>query len=179
MAGRDPRFVQSADPNLVADAVSDLDLVGQVGDYLGFTDTILPVYLIAQRQAFQLNVASPAFRSTDVFTAGVITGAAGNTIHADTGQLPAGIYDVQVKIQMTSGLVGPVTIATQHRDAANAATLADLGVNLVGTAMDFPRHIDFNFGYELGVDERIRILNLTAIGAGNLSYAVIFARIRG
>ncbi len=177
MAEIDPNKPQATDPVTVADLARVLSIRGSLG-VLDVLDVIIPTISVGSLAPISVTVLEPAFRSSDVFSAGVQTNAAANTVHADTTGLPTGTYDVRFTISPTTGLVGPVEFDIEHRNAANAANLAVLGRVLMGTAVDFARTFQMSIGYELVQGERLRILNLTGMGAGNLSYADIYARIR-
>lgn len=167
-----PGTPEVTDPVLIADLLQFLSVRGSLGR-LPLADVVLPVINLGDVRTTAVDVRSPAFRSTDVFSAGKQTAAGANTIHADTTALAAGVYDAMVSVSTTfsSGNLGWLV---QHRDAANAATLAEWPM----TQIRGNSGIVYSFGYELGVNERLRILNDIAISAGEASCAFIFARVR-
>ena len=95
MAGRNAAQPQVIDDKFVDDMVRDLKVVGSVG-VLNVADGIIPVYLLGQRTAFQLNLATPAFEAANTFSAGAQTGTTAGQIMADTLVLPAGQYDIEL-----------------------------------------------------------------------------------
>lgn len=172
MAERDPNLPQSADPELQADLVRLLRVQGPLG-MLNVLDVVIPTVSMGQVVPLNVQVRQPSFRSTDVFSAGVQTAAAANFVHADTGALAQGIYDVfyYISINATNSPEWQV----QHRDAANAANLA---VWSRLRRRDVGGPLEQTFGYEFGTDERLRILQTTNFDPGVRSNAVIFARRR-
>lgn len=95
MAERSATRPQVIDDKFVDDMVRDLSVVGSLG-VLNVADGILPVYLLGQRSAFQLNLATPAFDASNTFSAGAQTGTTAGDIMADTLVLPAGQYDIEL-----------------------------------------------------------------------------------
>ncbi len=166
MAPRDPNKVQLDFPVLVADLIDQLSLTGAVG-VMEFSDVVTPVFLIGSR-GITFGSLLPDFASTEI-TFGSAVSPAINAVIADTGQLPAGTYDLfaSVSVAGNSGIGG--VIALQHRDAANAATLATiLAIQMTGTnlqsAIDLPP-----IGYQIGLNERIRCFQ---VGPGNVTGGV-------
>lgn len=176
MAELDPTKPQVTDPVTVADLARLLSIRGSLG-VLDVADIIVPTISVGSLAPISVAIRQPAYRSTDVFSAGVLTAAAAGAIQADTTALPAGTYDVQLYMLPSAGLVGPLEMEVQHRDAADAATLA-VWTFLIGSGVDGAGRQDQNFAYELANNERLRIVNIGALGAGDLTFAVIFARIR-
>lgn len=176
MAPRDPSQVQLDFPELIADLIRQLRLTGTVG-VLELLDQVRPVYIVAQREgALAITVTPPIFSSADI-TSGSANASAANAIIMDSGPLPAGDYDVfgSLSIRGTSTVNGPC--ALQHRDAANAVTLATLlQVSFDGGALlndlDLPPIV-----YTLGLNERLRVQNLSGAVVGIIS-GVIAHRIR-
>lgn len=176
MAIRDPTRPQLDFPALVAELITQLRLTGQVG-LLDFSDQVVPVFLIGSR-GIDFGSEAPTFRSASVF-AGAATDPAAETVVADTGQLPAGTYDVQSAISFVGSFAIPpsAAISLQHRDAANLATLATLLIlpafNLVvSLATELPQ-----IGYVLAVNERMRITTGGAAFVGGMT-GTIFVQIR-
>jgi len=175
MGELDPSIPQVNDPELEADLIRVLSVVGRVGK-LRVADIVIPTVSLGNVVQQTVEVRQPAFTSSNIFSAGAQVAAAINTVHADTTALAAGTYDVKIIIRAGAALFAMV-FQVQHRNAANTANLAqwdfvpegDNGSILVANE---------TFGYELGLNERIRILNLTAMTAGRASVATIFARRR-
>jgi len=159
--------------------IRDLEVVGEVPD-LEIVPAILPVIVMGTVLQQTVRVVEPAYRSTDVFSQGVLVAPANGTTIAGTGALPAGIYDVMIEIS-ASLLSGAGAIATiEHRDAADATTLAEWSHLLSHdaapvTAFIIPR---YSFGYELAQDERLRIQATGFSAATTRIVGTIFARIR-
>jgi len=171
MADPDPSVPQVNDPELEADLIRSLGLVGQVGK-LNFLDVVVPVVVLADVRTPTVEVSQPQFRSTDVFSNGKQLAAPINTVLADTGQLAAGTYDILI---ITSGAEtdGRLAHLVEHRDAANAATLMTFAITDTGGQGIVGNQ--YTFAYEFGADERLRILNDIAYGANLAASATIFA----
>jgi len=102
MARRNAAQPQVIDDKFVDDMVRDLKVVGSVG-VLNVADGIIPVYLLGQRTAFQLNLATPAFEAANTFSDGAQTGTTAGDIMADTLDLPAGQYDIELLLDGDHG----------------------------------------------------------------------------
>lgn len=174
MAEPDPGKPQVTDPDTVADLIRLLAIRGTIG-FLDVADIVIPTVSLGSVVQQTVRVDQPAFRSTDVFSAGQKSGAGVNTVHADTGQLPAGTYDL---ILLIAGLdtVSRTQWVVQHRNATNAANLMTFPLD--GASKEAASTWDIRFGYEVAVNERLRVLNVIAFAAGQKSAATIFARIR-
>jgi len=176
MPPRDPRITQLDNPELVAALIADLEIIGQVG-LLGFIPEVSPVFIVGSR-GLSINNEPPAFQSAEIFD-GAVFAPAVNTVLADTGQLAAGIFDIFANIS-SAGVATAGTgasIALEHRNAANNATLAvllQIAVTTVGNNNwgNLPQT-----GYTIAQDERLRAIVLTQAisGAGTAS---IGARLR-
>ena len=173
MAEPDPTIPQITDPTTVADLVRFLQVRGDLG-LLNLADIVIPTVSLGSVVEQSIQVRSPAFRSIDVFSAGLLVAPAINTVMADTTGLAVGVYDVRYAVSTTEG--GRMTAAWEHRNAANAANLATVPLMLASGTGQFSWQQDF--AYEIGQGERLRIIN-TIAGAGGESWAAfIFARIR-
>lgn len=172
MADPDPNTPQVVDPERVVDLTRLLQIRGPLG-VLNVLDTIVPVVNMGDVVARSVEVRPPFFTSTDIFSAGLQTAAPINFVHADTGPLAEGIYDIQLQIPATATTGNSWNI--EHRDAANTAALAVWNAILItGTGGVLAQ----TFAYEFAINERLRIINLGAFAAGELSVAHIFARRR-
>jgi len=179
MAQRDADAVQLDFPQLTADLIRELRLTGTLG-LLGFSDQVAPVYIVASREgALTVRVDAPVFESGEVFDGG-LTNAPANTVFSDTGQLPAGNYDIwgQISAAGQAG-VGPHTsIELQHRNAANNATLAILLQCSVKIVVDmFSSAALPHMGYQLGLNERLRCIIVGSTYVGFIA-TTIAARLR-
>lgn len=172
MAEEDPNTPQAVDPETATNLVRLLQIRGPLG-VLNVLDTIIPVVNMGDVVARTVAVLQPSFRSTDVFSAGKQVGAPAATVHADTGPLAEGIYDVLLQIPETTNT--SIVWDVEHRDAANAANLAVWSTIISGTTGG---RFKQRFAYEFAANERLRILNEGGVAAGVTSVAFIFARRR-
>jgi len=168
MAGRDADRPQLDFPQLTADIIRQLRLTGQLG-LLEFSDQVAPVYIVAQREgALSFTVAAPVFESAEVVDL-TVTNVVANAILADTGQLPAGDYDIYGAASQAGLSGGDGALELQHRDAANAATLA---VVMVLTLQNATGKSQVNLpliGYQIGLNERLRWQNTGGTANGSTS----------
>lgn len=157
MAPRDPDRVQLDFPQLVADLIRQLRLTGTVG-LLELTDQVTPVYIVAQREgALNITTSTPLFTSANMFD-GTLTNPIANTVIFDTGQLPAGDYDLFAQISVSGR--GPILASSavlEHRNAANAVTLAILSHIPFGIVEQFSQNTLAPMRYTLALNERIRM----------------------
>ena len=149
-----------------------LTIRGQMG-VLGVSDIVVPTVSLGQVGTTFLIAAPPAFRSTDIFSAGVQIAPAVNTIMADTLALAAGTYDVRVEITSEDELIDWVL---EHRNSANSANIG--AVSYLTKATDGGWFINPAFGYELGTNERLRLRLNDAGTVGQESLGTIWARRR-
>lgn len=173
MAPRDPSKAQLDFPQLIADIIEQLQLTGQLG-LLDFSDVVVPVYLIAQRDAI---VASqgPSFASAEIFS-GSVLGPANSTIIVDTGPLPAGTYDCIFGMSYTAfGATSEFIL--QWRNAANAADLATWPVRMSNLAEEVANIGPFTTALEISLNERLRWF-VTVGNAGGALSAFIMAAAR-
>lgn len=166
----DPTQAIVTDEEIVAGLARLLRTRGPLGA-LNVVPAVLPTVQIGALQDVVVTARSPLFRFSDSFGAAIFTNAAANTVHADTTALPAGDYDLLFQIHCEAA---NIQFNIQHRDAANALT-AMSWLLILGPTVDF---LTVPFAYTLGTDERLRILNIAATGAGNRSTAKIWARLR-
>jgi len=173
MADVDPTKPQINDPELEADLIRTLSIVGPLGK-LEVIQAVLPTISMGNVVQQTVDVLQPAFRSTDIFSNGFIVAAPVNTVHADTGGLAAGVYDVQAHI--SNSAVTDQSWEIQHRNAANTANLARF---LYRTVANTGTSVYITIGYEIAVNERLRTLNTaTAFAVGEISVTNLFARRR-
>ena len=171
MAEPDPRTPQAVDPEVTANLTRLLQIRGPLG-ILNVLDTIVPVVSLGDVVTPSVIVREPFYTSTNVFSAGIQNAAPPNIVHADTGPLAEGVYDLQyfISIEDTPAILW----AVEHRNAANSANLAIWRLLTASTG----GKVEQSLGYEFAFNERLRILNLNPGPAGVDSVAVIFARIR-
>ena len=84
---------------------------------------------------------------------------------ADSGPLPAGLYDFQIHLVCSDTPAPGRGMVIEHRNAANAATLKDLGGAVPETAVDL-----YIKNYRLALNERVRIIAGTAAGIAASMY---------
>jgi hypothetical protein len=92
--------------------------------------------------------------------AGVVTAATAAQVIADTGPLPAGTYLVVVSTMCSGVGAAGKHVQTEHRNAANAATLAVKGGTTYGSQSEkiFERVV-------VALNERIRVVQSAVVGA--------------
>ena len=178
MAETDPNTPQVVDPELTVDLTRLLQIRGPLG-VLNVLDTIVPVVNMGDVVTRTVTVLQPAFRSSDIFSAGLVILPAAGAILADTGALAEGTYDIAVT--MAGGiLLANARVDLEIRNAANTANLAvwthlyggfGSGFNQVGWS--------YTFALDLALNERLRAINIVAVITGAESaHATIFARRR-
>jgi len=152
MPDRDPAKVQLDFPQLTADLISQLQLVGVIG-LLDFQTSVQPTFIVGSR-GLTITQEKPLYLPAEIFQEEVINPAV-NAIFADTGQLPAGDYDIQAWLSVSQTVGLDNSIQLQHRNAANTATLTSWFMFVtVGTTNNL--HVDFSL--RLADDERFRVL---------------------
>lgn len=167
MPPRDPSKTQLDNPELLAALISELQIIGQIG-LIDFVPAVNPVFIVGSR-GLSINVEPPVYQSAEIFS-GATQAPAVNAIIADTGALPAGDYDIFCNIA-GSGISAAVfsAITLQHRNAANAATLATLLATSHNASGNVPVFGSLPLtGYQLALDERLRVIMLL----GNLTGGV-------
>lgn len=179
MPPRNPRSVQLDFPQLTADIIQELRLLGTIG-LLDFKPEIQPVYIVSARGG-SLDVISsqPVFTTAEIFSDQTANPAI-NAVLATTGALPAGDYDVKaICTWATTGApAANPTFDFQHRDAADAVTLARVPFAAVlDTVSTTSGVLVIDYATTLATNERLRWQALTAIAVGN-SGTVIMARRR-
>lgn len=181
MARRDGTRPQVDFPQLIADVIDQLNVRGPLG-VLDLSDQVIPAFIIGSRAgSLQVTVTPVNFASAAVFH-GASTTPAANTVIVDTGALPAGDYDVLSHISSGANLVATAGVCIlEHRNAANAATLATLlSVSIAQTSTaEGPNGSELPLiGYTLALNERLRVVSPAFnVNAGSIS-ASIFAQRR-
>lgn len=170
MPPRNPNAVQLDFPQLVADIIEQLNLTGTVG-LLDFSPEVVPVYLAAARSGVFNIAEQPTFLSAGIFSNQQIAAAA-NTVLLDTGQLAAGVVDVKAG-QTNIGDTNSGIVSLQHRNAANAATLAEWFSPRIN-ATPHGDVLPLTMSLTLATNERLRwILDATAMSGGSRSCSYI------
>jgi len=177
MAERDASKVQLDFPQLTADIIRQLNLTGTLG-LLDLNTEVRPVYIVASRAgALTVESTGVVFSSAEV-TFGEAVNPGINAVIADTGALPAGTYDIQAQISLNGNnlaATGPARL--EHRNAANAATLATLMSVGLAAVLNLDSPWLPLMGYTLALNERLRILSPSVAMVGSMS-GTIFARLR-
>ena len=176
MAEVNPNVPQAVDPEVLVDLTRLLQIRGPLG-VLNVLDTIVPVVSLGNVVTPTITVLQPAFRSTDVFSNGIQINQAAGTVLADTGQLPAGVYDLLIQMAGDNNEANQ-RIAFEHRNAANSANLATWDYLLHMNVDDTKSWGPFPLAYELENNERIRLVQIAAGQVLRSTDGVIFARIR-
>lgn len=177
MGALDPNVPRVNDPELEANLIRLLDVVGPLGT-IRVLDVVMPVVSLGNVVNPTVDTRTPSWRAGDTVF-GQAVSPAQNTVLADTGALPAGTYDVFSYLEYTgAGTPGSLFIL-EHRNAANNATLATL-LSLASDGGGNSFHIATlpTIGYELGLNERLRTITPLLSNTGGFSSS-IFARRRG
>jgi len=139
-----------------------LEDLGIVRNQIPFSlrSEVSPVVLVGGTVSF-LAAPTPAYQVTDVFSAGVVTAPAINTILADTLALPVGGFTVQMII-----FAGEQNIFEfEWRNAGNSANLVAQRFNL-SNAGTIDQNIQFSTRLDvLNAGERFRV---RLVGTGNV-----------
>lgn len=151
------------DADALLNFINALGLQGNVPAMRG-VPLVLPVAVVANPVAQSIILSGaltpPSFQSAGTLNFAV-TAPAANTVLLDTGQLAAGTYDIAAYITGTgfSTATAGKQIALEHRDAANAVTLAVLlGLATAGAAQSNQVQRPIT-GYVIALDERLRIIS--------------------
>ena len=170
MPPRDPTRPQLDFPQLTADLIDKLRLVGTIG-LLDFEPSVQPVFLVGERDiAFNLQ---QQVLQTGEFHSGIALNPIVNAVIVDTGQLVAGDFDIWLSMTTTAGNT-PV-LQYQHRNAANTVTLADIPL---AVGEDSGASFNLSFAVKVSTNERLRILNTQAILVAGHAVGSIMARRR-
>jgi hypothetical protein len=97
---------------------------------------------------------------------------AANAVGADTGALAAGDYDLDIQLAVSDTTAAGKGLVIEHRNAANAATLQNLG-----GCGDQGDSVQVRIRrYTLALNERIRVITGTAAGAAGSMYISAIGR---
>ena len=179
MAEFDPNVPIVDDPELEANLVRDLSIIGRIGR-LRVLDLVMPTISLGSVVQSTVEVRQASFRSTDVHSNGMQAAPAAGAVLADTGQLAAGIYDCIIYAWSNQNSNTARRIDIEHRNAANAANLAVWAhaVSQAGGSLEHTVWPPYAFGYEVATNERLRAITPVAGSAGTNYLATIFARLR-
>jgi len=107
------------------------------------------------------NAASPTVGSASANNAAPGIGA----VQADSGALAAGDYEIDIYLSVSDTTVVGKGLVVEHRNAANSATLRNIG----GCSVPGQIHIHVK-RWTLVLNERIRVIAGTAAGAAASQY---------
>ena len=173
MAVDDFNKPQSQSSELVAELISALQVRGRIGK-LDISDVVSPVYLV-DGSATQLPglQGEPVFLPAEIFSGSAIAPGVSIAI-VDTGQLPAGTYDLKLywQIAIASGNP-PGFLSWQHRDAANAANIWTQDI-----VASFDVADSWSFATTLQTNERIRLLTRIVFAANDRLGASVLTHLR-
>jgi len=174
MADRDAARVQLDFPQLTADLIRELRLTGTLG-LLNLSDTVIPVISVGDVRPPTFSFAPITFESAGIFS-GSATAPAAGTVIADTGQLAAGTFDIQVHMAIFANVTtGGTPMVCEHRNAANSATLAVfLSFDPTTTRLSATEVLP-PFGYVIAQNERIRIITGDKTLSGEASGSIFTA----
>lgn len=94
-----------------------------------------------------------------------------NSVQADTGALASGDYDFDITLSASDTVAVGKGLVIEHRNAANGATIHNLGSVPAGAVQQFRFR-----RYAIGANERIRIIAGTAAGAASSMYVSAIGR---
>jgi len=178
MPPRDPRKSQLDFPELIADLIRELQLLGAPIGLLDFNPTVQPVYIVSARGgSLQVEASEPVIETAEIFS-DVTNSPAVNAVLADTGQLIAGDYDVKAICSWASiigAAAGPL-FDFQHRNAANAVTLSRIPFSAVTESTANTGVMVVTYAARVAANERLRWQALLAVAPGEVSTVVMAAR---
>ena len=139
-------------------------------------DTIIPVSLVNSQITLSAEAVPVLYTRANVFDGQIAGGEAAGVVIADTGQLAAGDFDVKIMSTFAS-LTNATEIQLQHRDAANAANIYLLTLQVGGSASP-AAPAEYNFAMTFLENERLRGINIATLGANDRGSVTIFIRRR-
>ena len=95
-----------------------------------------------------------------------VAAPAANAVVTDTGALAAGTYKFEVYLVVSDTVAVGKGLVIEHRNAANSATLQNLG----GSAPSNANYFIYNGSFTINLNERIRVIAGTAAGAASSMY---------
>lgn len=177
MPPRDPNTTQLDNPALVRDLIEQLQILGTIG-LLDFVPAVNPVFIVGSR-GLAINVERPAYGSANI-TSAEASLAAASAVVGDTGPLPAGTYDIWANCETAANAAADGhQMALQHRNAANAATLATLAQIPISQVSRAVQDVYLPLtGYILLEDERLRWQHVGGTALAGVVSTVIAQRLR-
>lgn len=144
-----------------------------VAPFWYLSNVIQPVSLVDQEVDIT-TIASPVLFGGLPSSAGFINNPAANAILADTGQLPAGNYDLKVWVSLYSDTTGNGAMVLERRDAANAANIWSAEIMACAAGASSFQNIERTLSVPLQENERFRIRNVVALAGTATVQATIF-----
>lgn len=166
MAERDASKVQLDFPQLTADLIAALRLTGTLG-VLNLGDTVIPTISVGDVRPPTFSFQPVTYQSSEFFF-GNQGNVAANTIVVDTGPLAAGTYDLTCSLGISCSVAAITAPARlEHRNAADAATLATPISLPVSSSLLANSVVLQQIGYVIALNERLRIMTpgLVIVGA--------------
>lgn len=114
---------------------------------------------------------SLAGRGPFSFVSAKTAAPAANAVQCDSGQLPAGDYELEIQLAISDTVAVGKGLVIEHRNAANSANINVLGGCTPGETVDIS--ID---KIAVALNERIRVIAGTAAGAASSMYVSSIGR---
>lgn len=124
MSERNPSITQADAPQLLADLIRDLTLIGAPIGLLDFAATIIPTFIIGAR-GLNITAVQPTILVGEIESL-TSTGLTAGLPAFDTSPKAAGTYDIWASITVTLSAINNNTISFINRNAANSADLFTL-----------------------------------------------------
>lgn len=106
---------------------------------------------------------------TPTVVSAVATAPIASAVIADSGQLAAGTYRVEVAAGFSDTLAAGKHLVVEHRDAANTGNINTLGLVPAGVALDFTVE-----RVVVALNQRIRVVNGAVAGAaGSVAHGAV------
>ena len=166
MAPPDPNRPQVVNAELIAEVIRLLKLRGPLGT-LNVLDDVRLTFGLGSAGFIKSLTFAPAFQVADVKSEGIKVAAPANTLHADTGQLSVGSYDLDFFVQQDAQ-AAEINWEFQWRNAANTANVTVTQVLSRGgiPPISFPVVVET-------ANQRFRLINIDAFAVGARSYGEI------
>lgn len=169
MADLDPRVPQVNDPQLEADLLAALSIVGRVGK-LNVSDLVIPTVQLLTVREPMVNVAQPVMDRGGIFQGQAIAPAAGATI-VDTGNLTVGTYDITCVLSNTDNTTQQV-MRILHRNAGASGNIYEISAALASD------QTVISWAIEVIQNERLIVVVKNAAAAGTEYAASILMHLR-
>ena len=157
MAPPDPTRPQVINAELIAEVVRLLRLRGPLGE-LNVSDEVRLTFGLGSAGFIKSLDFGRSFEPSSFKSEGILTASPVNTLHADTGPLAVGVYDLIFTLQKDATSTA-INWQFQWRNFDNTVNLAVL--DLIGEP---PSSVSLGFVVNIA-NERLRVLNITIIPA--------------